>query len=217
MSNSLNLSLESPLHAFGLAARAAVPEPRHSLVLAEISHLGYVALRGKADDTGFMHAVSGVLGQALPTQPRTLLSTSSGAVLWVSPDEWLLVCKRSARDALLSALTTALQDQFAQVVDNSGGFTTLRVSGPDHLMLLRQLGPYNFESLAVGYSASTVMSKTSVTVVRTDETSVLLVFRRSFSDYFWNLLERTARPYSLCIAPVAHCADPVFAPLFETH
>ena len=215
MFNPLNVMLGSPLHAFGLPARVAAPTPRNRVVVSELGNLGYLVLRGKADDTAFMQAVAGVLGQALPTQPMTVLSTTAGVVLWVSPDEWLLVCKRSARDSLLAGLSSTLQDLFAQVVDNSGGLTALRVSGPDHMLLLRQLGPYDYESLAVGCCASTVASKTGFTVVRTDEAGVVLVFRRSFADYTWRLLERTAMPYHLCITSPAQCVDPIFTPLFE--
>jgi sarcosine oxidase subunit gamma len=211
----MNVMLRSVLHAAGLAAKVETPTSHSGVVLSELSHLGYLVLRGKADDKAFMQAVAGVLGQPLPTQPMTVLPTAAGVVLWSSPDEWLLVCKRSTRDALLATLTTTLQDVFAQVVDNSGGLITMRLAGPDHLMLLRQLGPYDFESLAVGRCASTVISKTGLTVVRTDEAGVLLVFRRSFADYTWRLLERTAQPYRLCITSPQQCADPVFTPLFE--
>jgi len=210
-----NAQLQSPLHAFDLPAKVASPASQNRVVMSELPHLGYIVLRGKADDAAFMQGVAGVLGQVLPTQPMTILSTSAGAVLWVSPDEWLLVCKRSSRNALLAALTSALQDMFAQVVDNSGGLTALRVSGPDHMLLLRQLGPYDYESLAVGRCASTVASKTGFTVVRTDAAGVVIVFRRSFADYTWRLLERTALPYHLCITSPAQFADPVFTPLFE--
>jgi sarcosine oxidase subunit gamma len=211
----MNVMLRSVLHAAGLAAKVETPTSHSGVVLSELSHLGYLVLRGKADDAAFMQAVAGVLGQPLPTQPMTVLPTAAGVVLWSSPDEWLLVCKRSTRDALLATLTTTLQDVFAQVVDNSGGLITMRLAGPDHLMLLRQLGPYDFESLAVGRCASTVISKAGLTVVRTDEAGVLLVFRRSFADYTWRLLERTAQPYRLCITSPQQCADPVFTPLFE--
>ncbi|HEY8905429.1 MAG TPA: sarcosine oxidase subunit gamma family protein, partial [Rhodoferax sp.] len=131
MSNALNAMLQSPLHAFGLPARAATPTSNNRVLLSELPHLGYLVLRGKADDAAFMQASASVLGQPLPTQPMTVLPTTAGAVLWLSPDEWLLVCQRSARETLLAALVTALQDLFAQVVDNSGGFTSLRLAGPD--------------------------------------------------------------------------------------
>lgn len=208
--------LRSPLHAFDLPARATMPDAHNRVLLCELAHLGYLVLRGKADDTAFMQAVARVLGQPLPTRPMAALSTARGVLLWLSPDEWLLVCKRSERTALLQALGAALGDVFAQVVDNSGGLTTLRLAGPDHLLLLRHLGPYDFESLEPGRCVSSVFSKATVTVVRSDGAGVLLVLRRSFADYLWRLIERSAQPYRAGIVAPAQCADPMFAPLLES-
>ena len=216
MFDSTQLTLESPLHGFGLPARAATPTERNRVVASEIANLAYIVLRGRADDPAFMDAVAAVLGQPLPTTPMSLLSTPAGVVLWVSPDEWLLVARRASRDALIASLTAGLQDVFAQVVDNSGAYTALRLAGPGHMQLLRQLGPYNFEGLAVGRCAATVASKTGFTVARTDTAGVVLVFRRSFADYTWRLLERTARPHALCITTPDQCADPMFTPLYAS-
>jgi sarcosine oxidase subunit gamma len=216
MFEATELTLESPLHGFGLPARAAAPTERNRVVASEIANLAYIVLRGRADDPAFMDAVATVLGQQLPTTPMSLLSTAAGVVLWVSPDEWLLVARRAARDTLIASLTAALTEIFAQVVDNSGAYTALRLAGPGHLQLLRQLGPYNFEGLAVGRCAATVASKTGFTVARTDTAGVVLLFRRSFADYTWRLLERTARPYAMCITTPDQCADPMFTPLYAS-
>jgi len=215
MSDLLTARLESPLHAFGLPAQASAPTAHDRVLACEIANLAYVVLRGRAVDPAFMHAVATVLGQPLPTTPMTLMSTPAGVVLWISPDEWLLVARRAARHGLMASLTAGLQDVFAQVVDNSGGYTAVRLAGPDHLLWLRHLGPYNFENLALGRCAATVASKTGFTVARTDAAGVVLVFRRSFADYTWRLLERTARPYGLRITTPEQCADPMFTPLID--
>lgn len=208
-------SLRSPLHDFDLPSRVIAPSALNRVLLCELGQLGYLSLRGRQDDAAFLQATAQILGCPLPCRPLQVLQTAVGIVLWLSPDEWLLVCRRSDRDPLLAALASALSELFAQVVDNSGGFTTLRVAGPDHLLLLRQLGPYDFESLAPGHCAATVLSKAGATVVRSDEAGVLLIFRRSFADYIWRLIQRTARPYHPCIVALGHCADPWFAPLVE--
>ena len=211
--------LHSPLHAFGLPARERAPAPEDGIVACELPHLGYLYLRGHADDPDFRRHTAEVLGTPLPLKPRSLCGftgpSGSGVALWMSPDEWLLVCRRSQREQLLHSMRDALLDVFAQVVDNSGGLTTVRLTGPQYLTLLRHLGPYDFEQLAPGSGTGTVMSKATVMVLRTDSEGVMLIFRRSFADYLWRLIECTAQPYGLCIAAPAHCADPLFTPLFE--
>jgi len=208
--------LQSPLHAFGLPGKTRAATPDDGVVASELPHLGYIVIRGKADDEAFMGNAAAVLGQSLPTAPMTVAACPAGALLWISPDEWLLACKRSRRDLLLALLVTAMKGVHAQVVDNSGGLTAMRLSGPQHVMLLRHLGTYDFESLIVGRGVSTVIQKTTITVARTDADGLMLVFRRSFADYTWRLIERSARPYRLCVATPQSHADPVFAPLLET-
>ncbi|NML18154.1 sarcosine oxidase subunit gamma [Azohydromonas caseinilytica] len=183
------------------------------LLAAELPHLGYLVLRGRADDVAFMSAVAGVIGAPLPTKPRTALRCAAGVVLWQSPDEWWLLCARSQRDRLVAALEAALRGCFAQVADNSGGFTALRISGKQHLRLMHHLSPYDFESLAVGQCVSTVMSKAGFTLLRSDAQGVTLVFRRSFADYIWRLVERTARPYGLQLTDTRACTDALLTPL----
>ena len=74
MSKALNAMLESPLHAFDLPARVATPTDQNRVVLSELGNMGYLVLRGKADDVAFMQAVAGVLGQALLGDARVALA-----------------------------------------------------------------------------------------------------------------------------------------------
>lgn len=186
------------------------------LEAAEYPNLGYVVIRGRADDADFLAATAAVLGASLPTLPRSMLRCAAGVVLWQSPDEWWLVCERARRDLLVRSLEEALKGLFAQAVDNSGGLTAVHVSGPAHMRLLNHLGPYDFERLPVGSCVSTVISKASFTVLRTSTMGVTLVFRRSFADYIWQLVQRTARPYGMQLVDPGSCADGVLSHLL-TH
>jgi sarcosine oxidase subunit gamma len=187
-------ALKSPLHGVKPSWPA---QGEAGLKAAEYPNLGYLVIRGRADDAAFMAAAAQAIGAPLPTRPRSVLHCAAGIVLWQSPDEWWLVCARAQRDALLQSLEAALSGCFAQVADNSGGFTALHIMGPAHMRLLNHLGPYDFERLPVGDCVSTVISKASFTVLRSGPAGVTLVFRRSFADYIWRLIERNARPYGL--------------------
>jgi sarcosine oxidase subunit gamma len=204
------LALKSPLHGVTLKWPA---NGEAGLKAAEYPNLGYLMIRGRADDAAFMAAAAQALGAPLPTRPRSVLRCAVGIVLWQSPDEWWLVCARAQRDGLVRSLEDALQGCFAQVADNSGGFTALHISGPAHLRLLNHLGPYDFERLPVGDCVSTVISKASFTVLRSGPTGVTLVFRRSFADYVWRLIERNARPYGLQLVEPKSSADGVLSQL----
>jgi len=169
-----------------------------AVTAAEIPNLGYIVLRGRSDDVGFLAAVASVIGAPPPLEPRAVLRCQAGVLLWQSPDEWWVVCPRADRDRLMAALTNALQGSFAQVVDSSGGFTALHLRGPASVTVLRHLTPYDFDGLGPEQCVATVVGKAGFTVLRVPE-GVTLVFRRSFALYLWQLIERAAGPYGLAV------------------
>ena len=196
-------------------ARPSSPDERESagIRVAEWAHLGCIVLRGRADDSAFHAAVQGVLGVALPRQPSTFVTSAHSIALWISPDEWWLLLPREQRDATLAALRSATAGLFAQVLDNSGSLACLHLAGPQHVTLLRHLSPYDFESLAIGGCVSTVFPRAGVTVLRGDDSGVLLLFRRSFADWIWRLVERSAAPYGLALCAPRDLPAPGFAVL----
>lgn len=193
---------QSPLHGFGLGAKARRQDDSQGVWMNELPLLGYIVVRGDVRDPAFVRAVKSVLGVALPQSPGSVQSFADGLALWQTPDEWLLVVARNERHACLAALEAALQGVHAQVVDNSGGLTTVYLSGEHQVTLLRHVGVYDFETLALGRVASTVVAKATLAVFRHDEQGMFLVFRRSFADYIWRLLSKAARPYGLGIATI---------------
>ncbi|MGE4241919.1 sarcosine oxidase subunit gamma [Ramlibacter sp.] len=180
---------------------------------AEYPNLGHVVIRGKADDARFVDAAQAALGGNLPAASGAIAVCRAGVVLWQSPDEWWLACTRGERDATVAELRDALKDCFAQVVDNSGGFTALHLRGRDWSRVLRHLSPFDIDGLGVRTSASTVIGKTAYTIVRTGEDAVTLLFRRSFAQYVWDLVERASRPYGLAAVEAQAVPDGLFSEL----
>jgi len=194
---------QSPLHPFGLSSKARPQDDSCGVWMNEVPLLGYIVVRGDAHDPAFQEAIRDVIGIELPADPCTFTPFPQGIAIWQTPDEWLLVCARAARGAYLAELEAALHKLHAQVVDNSGGLTQVYVSGKHHVELLRHVGVYDFESLTTGRAVSTVCGKATMLVYRHDAQGVFVIFRRSFSDYVWRLLNKVARPYGLGITELA--------------
>ena len=197
---TISPTLRSALADLLPAPSSTEAQSKAGVRVAELPNITCIVLRGHADDDGLLRAVQAACGVALPTQPCTYSATANTIALWISPDEWWLLAPRVARDGLVTALRQATAGQHAQVADNSGGIACLHVAGPQHVTLLRHLSPYDFESsLPVGRCVSTVVPKAGITVLRGADDGVLLLFRRSFADWVWRLVERSAKPYGLAV------------------
>lgn len=192
-------AMQSPLHAFGLAAEAKAVDASCGVWASEIPLLGYVSLRGNAGDATFIEAASRVLGAALPTTPCAFTQSATAKLLWLSPDEWMVVCSRSGLQGLLRDLNQALSGARHQVVDNSGGYTQVYVQGRHARDLLSHATVYDVAALDHGRVVGTTFGKSSVYLHRQGD-GYLLLLRRSFADYIWRYLVRAAQPYGLGIA-----------------
>jgi len=191
--------MQSPLHPFDLAAEARPMDGSKGVWANETPLLGFISLRGGSNDTAFVAAASGALGCELPTQPCTLTRSASAKVLWLSPDEWIIVCARGRLATLLPDLDRALIDTRSQVVDNSGGYTQILVQGANARDLLSHTSVYDVARLEPGRVVGTTFGKSSLYVHRQDD-GFCLMLRRSFADYIWRYLVRAAAPYGFGVA-----------------
>lgn len=203
--------LQSPLHGFGLQSKARPQDDMRGVWMNEVPLLGYIVIRGDAQDAAFTAGLQAVLGVAPPTQPSSFARTAHGVLLWQTPDEWLLVCARAQLTQYMVQLEAAADSLHAQVVDNSGGLTQVYLSGSKGLEVLHHVGVYDFSMITEGRAVGTVCGKANMTVYRIDAHGVFVIFRRSFADYVWRLLSQAARPYGLGISELEHDAGhPVF-------
>ncbi len=193
--------MRSPLHSLGLAGQARPIDDSCGVWANEIPHLGYISLRCDSRDETFVSAASNALGLRLPVEPCTLAATEDVKVLWLSPDEWMIVSAPGRRATLLTDLRQALAGVRSQVVDNSGGYTKIFLGGANALDVLRHVSVYDFESLQPGRVVGTTFGKSSVYAFR-QANGYRLIVRRSFADYIWRYLVRAATPYGLGIADV---------------
>lgn len=193
--------MRSPLHSLGLAGQARPIDDSCGVWANEIPNLGYISVRGNASDQAFVSAASTALGLPLPLQPCTFASPKGTYVLWLSPDEWMIVASPGQTRPLLASLQQALAGVRSQVVDNSGGYTQIFLAGTHALDVLRHVSVYDFESLQRGRVVGTTFGKSSAYAFQQGD-GYRLIVRRSFADYIWRYLVRAATPYRFGIAYV---------------
>jgi len=195
---------ESPLVGLRLDEHPA-PAEATGVILGERPFLGHLNLRGALGDASFAAAVRKVTGVEPPAEPNTTLDAKAHTLVWLGPDEWLVLAPSEARAGeTLRALREALGGTFAAVTDVSGGQTVIRVSGRHARDVLAKGCPVDLHPRAFGPGrcAQTHIAKSAALIRQVDETPAYdLVVRRSFADYLWRWLEDAAQEYGVGVTP----------------
>ena len=169
----------SPLDGAGLPAR-----------VRELPFLAQIDLRADPSDAALMARLTGALGARPPTEPNTAVVSDDGTrhVLWLGPDEWLILGEPDTGPALEDAIRDAIGDGPGAVVDVSANRTTLSVSGPRARDLLAfgcslDLHERHFKP---GMCAQTLLARANVIIVPVGpavEPAFRVLVRPSFAAY----------------------------------
>lgn len=118
---STGLRAHSPLEGVELPAR-----------VRELPFLAQLDLRADPSDADVMARLTKAIGARPPTEPNKAVVSDDGSrhVLWLGPDEWLIVAEPGASPTLEAAIRDAIGDGRGAVIDVSANRTTLSVSGP---------------------------------------------------------------------------------------
>jgi sarcosine oxidase subunit gamma len=165
--------------------------------LAEVGFLAQVDLRldpkGRAAD-----AVGLELGVPLPTGPGTSSRSGELTVVWLGPDEWLVVGPPGSEGDLEARLRAAIGAEHASVVDVSAQRTTLRVGGR-HARDLLALGcalDLHPRSFGEGSCAQTMLARAQVVLVGRQAGAFWVLVRASFAAYLVDWLADASVEFS---------------------
>ena len=176
-----------------LAHRAA---PANTYVdLREISTRGMIDLRGLATDRKFMTAAKEVLGFDLPKAPRTSHSFGDVKALWLSPDQWLILCARENAPTLTAALGKALGGIHSLAVDVSDMRTIIRLEGEGSREVMMKSTSLDFtdEDFAPGYVRRVRFAEIAALFNIVEANVIDVYVFRSYANYAWDFLLKAAR------------------------
>lgn len=177
LSEATRLPAQAGREFSGQGVRLAVMPPAHRISL-------------RAPD-GSVAVLSKALGLSLPRKPKTSASKGSRTVLWLGPDEWLVIDDGSkdpldacsGLDALHSAVGVSHRN-IAISVTGPGAAATINAGCPQDLSLA---------AFPVGACSRTILGKVEIVVLRTGEDAFRVECWRSFSDYVFTFLSEAAR------------------------
>ena len=184
-----------------LDARAVDDIGDAGVTLGERRFLGKINLRGQPTKK-FRDAVAGALGIAPPNAPNSAAGDDARTVLWLGPNEWLIVTPPGAEAETADALRAALTGHHVAVTDVSEGRTVIALAGRHARDVLAKGCPIDVHPrvFAPGHCAQSTYGKANVLVHQTSDAPAYDIYvERSFADYLWACLEDAAEEYGLAI------------------
>lgn len=187
-------------------AAAEVTGPR-AVSIRELPFMTMIGLRvlpGSAVASRF----EAVLGAPLPTacgQVTVASEASAGgtlSVLWLSPDEFLVVGGPAPADSidsaeLIGSLTAALQGEPGSVTDLSANRTTFELAGPSARSVLEKGCPLDLHprTLVAGTAFSTNIGAVPVILWKQASETYWVLPRSSFADFLGRWLVDAAAEF----------------------
>lgn len=140
-------------------------------------------------------AAGRALGLEIPAAACCSASAGERAVLWLGPDEWLLVNAGPIGEEFPTALTAALAGLPHSLTDVSHRQIGLLLSGREASTLLATGCPLDLDRAAFppGMCTRTMFAKAEIVLWRTDTLVFRLEVWRSFAPYVAALLAEAAR------------------------
>jgi sarcosine oxidase, subunit gamma len=124
-----------------------------------------------------------------PTEPNTVAAVGGRDVLWLGPDEWLVVSGPDTSGSLLDELEAALAGVHHSIVDVSANRAIIELTGSGRHGLMASACPIDLHprSWRAGQCAQTMFG--AVQVMLQERSDVTRVFvRPSFAGYVVHLL-----------------------------
>ena len=195
---ALSVPRRSPLAGAADRLAATTRSSGGAIRLAELPFLAQVNVRLDAKGAA-ADAVGLALGLSLPLEPNTVVRAGESTVLWLGPDEWLVVGPPDTQRDVESRIRAASGDEHIAVTDVSAQRTTLLVSGARARDLLAHGCPLDLHPRAFGPGrcAQTTLARAQVVLVARDEPGAgfWVLVRSSFAGYLTDWLVDAAAEY----------------------
>ncbi|MEH6403422.1 MAG: sarcosine oxidase subunit gamma family protein [Sneathiella sp.] len=152
--------------------------------LDEVYAASQINLRGNPEDPKFLEDVEKILGFALPLTPNTTATNGVSKILWLGPDEWLIVLVKAAED-IVQKLNGLSDAHHVSVVDVGANRVVVELKGPHCIDVLMKSCEMDFHASVSGPGqvVQTLLAKSQAIIERVEEEHFHIYIRNSFAHY----------------------------------
>ena len=170
------------------------------ITLKENKHVGKMMLRGSLSEKKFVASTKKHLSQQFPASPNSFYDDNKVRVIWLGPDEWLILSDAAELDSLKDNLARALIKSHSALVDVSDNSTIIEIKGRYSREILMKgcsldIHPSVFQT---GCSAQTDLGLANIILLQTaDDPVYQIIVRASFASYLWDWLVDAAHEFKI--------------------
>ena len=166
------------------------------LVFYELAHCGKLNLRGT---TALAAPVKTAIGCDFPPAANRFNAAGERRLVWLGPDEYLLLCEAGKELGLRESLAGMLADKSATVNNVTDALCALMLTGPAVRTVLAKgcsldLHPTEFSQ---GACAQTLLAHAAVTILAVQDNNFMVLCRSSFAPYLHQWLKDAALEFGV--------------------
>ena len=183
----------------------SAPAHNNSNGATHISDLGLIDkinLRTSTENAAIRSTLKHVVGTDIPTEYNTVNVAGDRSIIWLGPDEWMILSETGSADDIIAAINSAEGGHVA-AIDISDALGILSIKGPHARDVLAKHCAIDFHPSAFkkGMCAQSVMALSGVTVVAKEDDGFLVIGRTSFMPYLLDLMKDASLEYGFNYQP----------------
>ena len=154
---------------------------------------GMITLRGDLGSPEFTRVLTDVTSCGMP-EPRQMITQGAISVLWMSPDELMILCSYADAPGMTAKLADGFGSSHTLAINVSDARTVFDLKGVPLSDVLAKLTPANLspEALPIGEVRRTKIAQVAAGFWFTGEDSAQLICFRSYAPYMLKLLSTAA-------------------------
>ena len=165
------------------------------LHMREMKHLGKLNIRGSKAINPIINAATGC---NLPRKNNSYVSAGERHVVWLGPNEFLILCEAGKESDLQGIITSEIKNgQHAAITNVTDSLCAFRLSGPALIKVLAKGCALDLHQsqFKTGYAAQTLLSHAAVTLLAMSDESMTILCRTSFAAYLLDWMADAALEY----------------------
>lgn len=174
------------------------------VIITDLGLTDKINLRTRSDNSRVREALKHVVGTDLPTEYNSFNSAGRRSIIWLGPDEWLIVGENGSSERIIAALDKPQVEHIA-VVDVSDAFGMLSLEGVHARDVLAKHCAIDFHpsQFTKGRAVQSLMAHAGVVIVCAEIDRFIIIGRSSFMPYLLDLMVDASLEYGFKYKPAS--------------